>query len=51
MGEGGHACKLALKARKQWPDEGLLAPSGNIRRGLIAVQKIVEVSLIFDILD
>ncbi len=24
MGEGGHACKLARQARKQWPDEGLL---------------------------
>jgi protein ImuB len=25
-GEGGHACKLAPQARKQWPDEGRFRP-------------------------
>ncbi len=36
MGEGGHACKLAPQARKQWPDEGLFAK----------LTKVVSISIV-----
>jgi hypothetical protein len=43
MGEGGQACKLALQARKQWPDEGSLAGKERaLIRPLLPCQKARE---------